>query len=274
MIIQWPTIQTRSFDFSTFSVTQRPFAEAKKEYDEQLATMESWFEAAEHYRQAAANGDASKFNRDLQLEHLARTLGGDLPVIIVANDKRSIEGAIELAERYDMSLILAGARDAREVKATLAEKGIPVILGPTQTLPARVDDPYYYPFSLAGELYEAGVSIAFGTFNSSDSRTLPYEAANAVPFGLPYEEALKAITVYPAEILGVSDRLGTIEVGKMANLIVTDGNPLEIQTQVSYVFIDGMPVDMDNRHRRLFELHDGRPARTQPTTTAARENGS
>ena len=275
MVIQWPTIRTRSFDFSTFTVTERPFSEAKKEYDEQLQELESWFEAARHYKQAVEQGDPSKFERDLQLEHLGRVLGGSLAVIVVANDKRGIESALKLADRYDLRMILAGARDAREVKERLAEEGIPVILGPTQSLPAEEDDPYYLPFSLAGELHAAGVKVAFATFNSSDSRTLPYEAANAVPFGLPREEALKAVTINAAEILGVADRLGTIEPGKLGNLIVIDGDPLEIQTQVRYVFIDGMPVDTNNRHRRLWEQYRNRPppGEVVPTTTATRTNG-
>ncbi len=273
MMINWPTIQTRSFDFSTFTVSERPFAEAKREYDERLQELESWFEAAQHYKQAVENGDPAKFDRDLQLEHLARTLGGELPVIVSANDKRGIESALEFAERYDLRVILARARDARKVKELLAEKGIPVILGPTQTLPANEDDPYHYPASLAGELYEAGVKICFGTFNSADSRTLPYEVANAVPLGLPHEEALRAVTINSAEILGVADRLGTIEPGKLGNLMVTDGDPLEIQTQVEYVFINGMPVDTNNKHRRLFEYYNARPQPETPTATARRNGG-
>ncbi len=211
----------------------------------------------------------------MQLESLARTLGGGLPVIVVAQDKRAIEGALEIAERYELRLVLARARDARELKAELAEKGVPVILDPPQSLPAEEDDPYHYPFSLAGELHAAGVKIAFGTFSSSDSRTLPYEAANAVPFGLPYEEALKAVTINAAEILGLGDQLGTIEPGKLGNLIVTDGDPLEIQTSVEYVFIKGVPVDTDNRHRRLWERHRKRPrpGESAPVTATATNGG-
>ena len=275
MVIQWPAMQTRTFDFATFSRRDRSYAEAKKQFDEEVQTLESWFEAAQHYKQAVERGDASKFERDVQLEHLARTLGGELPVIVVANDKRGIESAIDVAGRYDLRLILAGARDARMVKEQLVEKGIPVILGPSQALPAEEDDPYYLPFSLAGELYAAGVKIAFGTFNSSASRTLPYEAANTVPFGLPHEEALRAVTLNAAEILGVGDRLGTIEPGKLGNLIVTDGDPLEIQTQVQYVFIKGIPVDTDNRHRRLYEHYKNRPLPDEaaPVTATAETNG-
>lgn len=259
MVVEWPTLRTRTFDFSSFSTRERPFTEAKEEYDEKVEKLDEWFEAARHYKQAVERGDPSKFGRNLQLEHLARALDGGLRVIVAANEKRSIEDAVGFAERHGLEVAIAGGQEARKVKDLLAERGIPVILGPSQSLPREEDDPYHYPFSLAGELHEAGLKIAFATFNASDSRTLPYEAANTVPFGLSREEALRAVTLYPAEILGVADRLGTLETGKVGNLIVTDGDPLEIQTAVEYVFIKGIPVDTDNKHRRLWERHRERP---------------
>ncbi|MDX1623195.1 MAG: amidohydrolase family protein [Gemmatimonadota bacterium] len=259
MVIQWPTIRTETFDFSTFDFEERPYTEAKEEFDENVRALEEWFEAAAHYRQAVDRGDPARFERNLKLEHLARTLGGGLPVIAVANEKRSIESALEFAERHDLDLVIAGGDDAREVKEELARREVPVILGPTQSLPDEEDDPYHSPMSLAGELHEAGVTIAFGTFTSADSRTVPYEAATAVPFGLPREAALRAITVNPAAILGVGDRLGTIEAGKIGNVIVTGGDPLEIRTPVEWVFIDGMPVDRSNRHRALYREYRARP---------------
>ncbi|MFQ5691149.1 MAG: amidohydrolase family protein [Gemmatimonadota bacterium] len=264
MVINWPTIQTRTFDFATFSTKEKPYTEAKKAYDEQVDKLENWAEAAEHYRQARERG--AKIETDLKLEALSRAVAGELPVIVVANDKRAIESAVEFAERHHLKLILAGARDGRKVAGMLAEKHIPVILGQTQALPAERDDPYYYPRSLPGELYVAGVKIAFGTFGSSDSRTLPYQAANAVPFGLPYDEALRAVTANAADMLGVAAELGTIEPGKMGNLIVTDGDPLEIQTHIEHLFIRGRPVSTDNKHRRLWEKYRKRPAKTKITT--------
>jgi imidazolonepropionase-like amidohydrolase len=155
-------------------------------------------------------------------------------------------------------MILAGGGEAWKVKDLLKEKNIPVILGPSQALPLEEDDPYDKPYSRAGELHAAGVRIAIATFNSSDSRTLPYEAGQAVGFGLPWEEALKAITLYPAQIFGLADRLGTIEPGKLANLVVTTGDPLEIRTEVKHVFIGGQPADRMNRHLRLYETYKKR----------------
>lgn len=269
MVVNWPTIRTGGGRFGGFGRGggALSFTEAKKAYDEGVAKLDDWLTAAKHYKQAMDSG-STRIDRDLQLEHLARVLDGGLPVIVVANQKRSIEDAIEFAGRYGLRMVLAGGRDAREVKELLAEKGIPVILGPVQTLPDRRDDPYDEPNTLAGELYDAGVRIAFATFGSSDSRTLPYEAANAVPFGLPKQAALEAVTLSPARILGVGDRLGSIEVGKIGNLIVTNGDPLEIQTQIEYVFIKGVPVDLDNKHRRLWEKYRARPQKAKPVTVS------
>ena len=258
MVVNWPAIQTRSFDFSTFSMVEGSYTEAKKTYDKAIAELEDWFVAAKHYRQAVDAG-STRVERDLQLEHLSRVLDEGLPVIVVANDQLSIESAVEFSEKHGFRMILAGGREAREVKEMLAEKNIPVILGPTQTTPSNDDDPYDAPNTLAGELYEAGVQIAFATFNSADSRTLPYEVANTVAFGLPKEAAMEAITMNAAQILGVGDRLGSIEAGKIANIIVTDGDPLEIQTEILHVFIKGVPVDLSNKHLELYEKYRKRP---------------
>ncbi len=266
MVVSWPSMNTRSFNFQTFRQEERSFTEAQREYDERVAELEEWFTAARHYKQAMASG-STRVERDLQLEHLARVLDGGLKVIIQANDKRQIESAVEFAERWNLDLVLAGANGARELADMLAEKNIPVILGPVQRLPEQRDDPYDDPNTLPGVLADAGVQIAFATFNSSDSRTLPYEAANAVSFGLPQEAALAAITLGPARILGVADRLGSLEIGKVGNVIVADGDPLEITTEIEHVFIKGVPVDLDNKHRSLWEKYKARPDKKTVITT-------
>ena len=122
------------------------------------------------------------------------------------------------------------------------------------------------PFRNPGELVEAGVRIAFasaagggfGPAGPHNSRTVPYEAAAAVPYGLPEEEALRAVTINPAEMFGMDDKLGSIEPGKIANLIVTDGNPLEIRTRIVHVVIGGREVSTENRHRALYEQYSNR----------------
>ena len=161
-------------------------------------------------------------------------------------------------ERNNVRIIIAGGREAWKVAELLAEKQVPVILGATQALPSGEDDGYDQAYANPGQLYEAGVKFGFATFGASNSRTLPYEAAMAVPYGLPWEEALKAVTINSAEILGVGDRLGTIETGKIANVIVTTGDPLNIQTEVRFVFVNGQPIDLQNKHQSLYEKYRAR----------------
>ncbi len=265
MVIDWPAIRTRSFDFRTFTVRETPFKEAKEKAEKAQNELRDWFDAARHYAQATASS-SPRTERNLQLEALARVLDGGQRVIFQANAKRDIEAAVKLAEAEGLQMILAGGRDAWKVKEMLAEKGIPVILGRTQSLPPQEDDPYDRPFRTAGELVEAGVKIAFGSGAGGgfgpggphSARTLPYEAAMAVAYGLPREEAMKALTLYPAEMFGVAEQLGSIEEGKIANLFVTDGDPLEITSQVTHLLIGGKVVSTENKHRSLYERYRAR----------------
>jgi len=164
-------------------------------------------------------------------------------------------------------MILSGGREAWKVSDTLAAKKIPVILGRTQSLPSEEDDPYDRPYAMPAELNKAGVRIAFssgagGGFGPSGphgARTLAYEAAQASAFGLSDDDAMKAITLWPAEMLGVDKQLGSIETGKIGNLIVTDGNPLALTTNVKHLIIAGRDVSLENRHLALYEKYRGRP---------------
>src|SRR5262249_47484267 len=155
--------------------------------------------------------------------------------------------------RQNLKMILAGGFEAAKEKALLKEKNIPVILGSPYINPSDEDAGYDDLYSTAGELSAAGGKIAFGSFDATFSRRVPYYAASTVPYGLPRDEALRAVTLYPAQILGVGDRLGTIEPGKTANLIVTTGDPLEIQTEVRYLFIKGQLTSLDNKQHQLYE---------------------
>jgi len=255
LIVNWPRIETRTFDFSTFSMQEAPFKEARNSYQKKLAELTDWFEAAQHYAQAVERGSKDQFERDLKLESMIPIVKGKTPILVIAQEVRQIKDALAFAEKFDLRLVLAGAAESWKIKELLAEKKIPVILGQTQVLPREEDDPYDKPFTTATELFRAGVLIAFATFGASDSRTLPYEAGNAVAYGLPWEEGIKAITLNPARILGVEDRLGSIEAGKIANLIVTDGDPLEIRTEIKHLFINGKSTSLDNKHRRLYERY-------------------
>ena len=141
----------------------------------------------------------------------------------------------------------------------MKEKNIPVVLSKTLELPMRDDDPYDAPYTLPNEFYKAGVKFCFGTFDVQFARNVPFEAAQAAAFGLPREEALKAITINSAEILGVADQIGSVEKGKLGDLILTDGDPLEAKTNIKRMFIAGREVPLSSRHTREYEKWMNRP---------------
>jgi len=145
------------------------------------------------------------------------------------------------------------------VASQLKEKNIPVIIGPVTELPNNEDDDYDVNYSLASKLSKAGVRFAFQTNDAAYVRNLPFQAGTSAAFGLSKDEALKAVTIYPAQIFGVDKLIGSVEVGKMANLIVTDGDPLEFKTSVKHMFINGKPVDLSSRHTKLYDKFNARP---------------
>jgi imidazolonepropionase-like amidohydrolase len=264
--VNWPRLATSAFDTTTFSQRQRPFSEVKQEYDKRVTELGDWIDRARRYAQARRKAPAAT-ERDLKLDALARVVQGELPLLVNAIEKRQIRDALAFCAERKLKMVLLGGRDALQLKDALLKQAVPVILGPTQVLPANEDEPYDAPYALAGALHAAGVSVSISTFNASDSRTLPYEAGHAVAFGLPWEEGLKAITINPARALGLADRVGTIEVGKIANLIVTTGDPLEITTVVKHLFINGAATSLDNKHLRSYEHWRSRPRSTAASPT-------
>jgi imidazolonepropionase-like amidohydrolase len=153
--------------------------------------------------------------------------------------------------------VIFGGRDAWRAAERLRAMEVPVILEGTQTLNLHNWDPYDTPFTLPLKLHEAGVEFCIGWDGGmpGGTRNLPYQAATAAAYGLPKDEALKAVTLYPARIFGVEDRVGSLTVGKDATLIVTDGDPLEIRTHVEQMFIQGRAVDLSSRHTMLYEKY-------------------
>ncbi|HKM66950.1 MAG TPA: amidohydrolase family protein [Candidatus Acidoferrum sp.] len=259
MVVGWPGVETRSFDFATFSMKEKPFSDAKKEYDKQVNELADYVEQARHYAQALQNPTATNFKRDVKLEAMAPVIRGELPLLVFADQAREIRDAVEFCDKQKLKMILAGGTEAWKVKDLLRSKGVPVILRPTLAEPPEEDDAYDRLLTQPEELRAADVKFAFGSFDNSFSRRLGQEAANAVAHGLPYEEALKAVTLYPAQIFGLDGQLGTLEAGKTANLIVTNGDPLDVTTDVRYLFIKGQLTPTDNKHKALYEKYMNRP---------------
>jgi imidazolonepropionase-like amidohydrolase len=259
MVLNWPEMRTESFDFSTFSRKQKSFKEAKEEYEKQVNDVTEWLERARHYAQAMGHGGPADYQRDLKLEALVPVTRGELPVLVFADRSREIRAAVEFCDKQKLKMILAGGTEAYKVKDLLRSKGVPVILRPILTEPLEEDDAYDRLLTQPSELAAAGVKFAFGSFDNSFARRLGQQAANAVAYGLPYDEALKAVTLYPAQIFGLADQVGTLETGKVANLIVTTGDPLELTTDVKFLFIKGQETSLNNKHLALYEKYSNRP---------------
>ncbi|NDQ57209.1 MAG: amidohydrolase family protein [Acidipila sp.] len=259
LVLNWPQISTRSFDFATFSFKEKPYTDVKREQEKKVQELTDFFDRARHYQQAVEKGSAASYERDLKLEALIPVLKGELPVIVIAERAREIKGASEFCDKQKIRMILAGGTESYKVKDLLRQKNIPVILGPTLALPANEDDPYDRQFTLPAELQAAGIQFAISSQSISFMRRLPEYAGVAQAYGLSHDDALKAVTLNPAQIFGLSKDFGTIETGKIGNLIVTTGDPLEIRTVVRYLFINGRLTSTDNKHRQLYEKYRKRP---------------
>jgi imidazolonepropionase-like amidohydrolase len=237
--------------------------ELRKSYTKQLDALRDLFRDAQAYGKAAAarstDRNVRRFNRDVVLEALVPVVEGREPVIIEANLARDIRSAFAFVDEFKLKMILAGGVDVQQVMPELKRRNIPVLLGPILELPPREDDTYDLLYSNAAALHAAGVPFSIRTDEAHNARNLPYHAATCAAFGLPKDEALKSVTIYPARIFGVADRLGSLEVGKIANVVVTDGDLLEIRTNVRRVFIGGEEMPMDSYHTLLYEKFRRRP---------------
>lgn len=188
--------------------------------------------------------------RDLKLEALLPYLEGKRPVVLAAEEPSDLKVALSLAREFKLKVILNHVSHSQILLDEIAATKLPVIVGPIYETP-KDDERYDSVFKLPAELVRRGVKIAFASYDEHNVRNLPYQAGYAVAFGLSREEAMKAMTLNPAEIWGVSDQLGSLDVGKSANVVVADGDPLELKTDVKRVFIAGHEVPMESRQTRL-----------------------
>jgi imidazolonepropionase-like amidohydrolase len=262
MHIRFPRFPSRAFA-GVSAQEEEQEKEMRKSHTRQLDLLRDAMRDAQAYGRAATarqnDKTVQRFSRDVILEALVPVVEGRVPVVMHAELARDIHAAIEFADEFKLQMILAGAQDVVRVIPVLKARNIPVILGPILDLPQREDDPYDLLFSNAAALHAAGIRFSIQTSDAHNVRNLPYNAGACAAFGLPKEEALKSVTIYPAQIFGVADRLGSLEVGKLANVILTDGDPLEIRTNVRRVFIAGEAIPMDSRHTLLYEKFRKRP---------------
>lgn len=256
--IRWPAIPSGGPDFPGARASRTPYPEAKRNRETKLRKLSEFVEQARRYQLAKKAGEPG-LKIDRKLEAMIPVLEGSVPVLVHAAREREIREAVEWAAKEKLRIILAEVRRPGKMAAELGKKKIPVILGSTLEPPFDDDAPYDEPFTLPNQLLQAGVKFAFGSFGAQFARNLPYQAAQAVAFGLPHDEGLRALTANAAEILGVADRTGSIEKGKFADLIVTDGDPMEVRTQVRMMFIKGEAVDLESKHTKLYQKYLARP---------------
>jgi imidazolonepropionase-like amidohydrolase len=253
LIISWPRL--RPIDAWWMDASPE---EQQKEAMENRQNIIDLFDAADAYF-AAREADPDGVPIDTRFEAMRPSMTGETPVFARAQELEQIQDAVSVLTGRGMNVVIVGGRDAPLCADLLSENGVAVMITGTHNLPDRRDADYDETFTLPKKLEGAGVrwclATSGGTFQTPHERTLPHHAGTAVAYGLPYDAALRSITLSAAELLGVADKLGSIEPGKLATIIVTDGDPLELTTRVTQAFIDGREIDLRSKQTELYEKY-------------------
>jgi len=223
---------------------------------------ERWSDYEKKKSDAAAKPDDKKGppsppKRDLKLEALLPYLQGKKSIVLAAQEPSDLETAVGLARQFKLRFVLNHVSHSQPVLDYVASLKVPVIVGPIYENPKNFER-YDAVYKLPGELYKRGVKIAFASYDAHAVRNLPYAAGYATAFGLPHDEAIRAITLNPAEIWGVADQLGSLDAGKTANVVVADGDPLDVKTDVKRIFIAGRQVPMSSRQTVLRDRYSAK----------------
>jgi imidazolonepropionase-like amidohydrolase len=241
--------------------------EQMKQRDEAIKAIGDAFDDARAYwtaRDAEAGKGVPKHDDDVRWDAMRKVLKGEVPVMFHCDALAQIKAVLRFCDQQKLTnVILLGGYDSWRIADELKRRNVAVIVGGTLGMPDRGYESYDEAFTLPARLAKAGVRFAIadegGSFAEANARNVPYHAAMAAAFGLDHDEALKAVTLYPAQILGAGDKIGSIEVGKLADLQITDGDPLLIATHCEQVVVNGKLVPMESRQTRLFHKYDARP---------------
>ena len=264
LVINYPRIGFGGGGFGGFQQQQTAnLSDILAANERQVDQVRKMLRDAEAYGRAqdayAKDKSLPRPDRNVVLEPLVPYVRGEQPVMFRADREAEIRGAIKFAEEMKLKPIILGGNDAWKVANLLKEKNVPVILTGILSLPLREDDPYDALYENPAKLQAAGVRFCISTGDpGAEARNLAQYAGMAAAFGLSKADAVKAVTLYPAQIMNVADRLGSIEAGKMANLVVTDGDLLEIRSRIRYLFIDGRLVVLTSRHTELNDAFKNR----------------
>lgn len=254
MHVYWP--QLREFTRWTTNPSEEDLKKMREAYDEAVEKLEKAFADARAYAKAAA---AEETKTDLRWEALKPVLAGELKLFIHAQTAAQIQDALHFTAKEEIDApVIVGGRDAWRLTTELAAQNASVILSPVNDLPRRWEA-YDTPYTAASKLHAAEIPFCIAnsgsTFQAANERNLPYQAARAAAHGLDPDIALKSVTLFPAQILGVEDRLGSLADGREATFFVTNGDPLEVRTSVERAWVRGREIDLSSRHTRLFEKY-------------------
>ncbi len=272
IILEWPEMMIDRTPDARPSVK---FQEKRR--DDALRIIREAFRNAAAWRKAkGAEGQAGVPAHDdvADMAALVPVLEGKIPLLIRADRTSQIEAALRFVDEElkgdPVRVVLLGGHDAPKLAGKLAERKIPVIVDDVLSLPFRTDEPYDYPYALAGQLAKVGLTVAIteSSRGAAQVRDLPNHAAMAAAFGLEPLEALKAITLNPARIFGVDSRIGSIAPGKDASLAVWTGDPLQITSNLVALYQKGVSLDLSDRHKRLWEKYRNRPKPDLPKPPA------
>ena len=223
-------------------------------YEERVQELKDFFAEARAYRDAVAAGE--EVRSDSRYAAMIPALNGEIPVVVAAAGAAQLNAAITWGQGEGVRIVIRGGRDAIHVADRLVSENIPVILTSTMAAPGRAYEGYDGAYSMPARLYEAGVKFAIsGGAGALYTNRLPWEAGVAVAFGLPEEEAVKAVTINAAEFMGLDDRVGSLEAGKQATLLITTGNPLDMTTNIEQAYIQGRELDMNDIQKHFFEKY-------------------
>jgi imidazolonepropionase-like amidohydrolase len=251
LFINWPGMRVNRSPFA-----RQTAEEQRKAIEKNLSELRDAFDDARAYLKAK-KGDKAKHPTDLRWEAFASVFEQKIPLIVSANEISQIQSAVQFAKDQNVRLIIHGGRDSWKVAELLKENSVSVIVEPIHDLPGRRWEAYDLPFTVPAMLHKAGVlfAISGGGNATMNERNIGFQAATAAAYGLPKDEALKAITMNAAKVLGIDSLVGSLETGKDATLIVTTGDPLEIISNVELEFIQGKKIDLRSRHTELWKKY-------------------
>ena len=265
MHVRWPSLNEPDHERDD----DKDDEEESHSHNEQLQALEDAIRKAKAYRLARESDPNQPI--DLRWESMLSVLSRDIPLVANAEKASQVQSAVAFASRHKLRLIIYGGHDAVQCADLLKSQDVSVIVNGVYRLPLRRNESYDSAYSLPARLKKSGIKFCIAghaRFDASNIRNLPYHAAMATAFGLDKQDALRSITLWPAEMLGVDKEIGSLDKGKHATLIITDGDLFDTATHVTNAWVQGRMVDLSDRHKQLYKKYAERQQQTNQASSA------